>query len=62
MIISLVWRLGSSLGLDQAVGRIAAGVVAADPGARPRWRLLAVRLHPAIAVAGSVVVIMITSV
>ena len=62
MIVSLVWRVGSSLGLDQVVGRIAARVVAARPAARPRWRVLGARLHPGIAFAGSVLVVMITSV
>ena len=61
MIIGLVWRVGSGLGLDQAVGRIAERVVAAQPEARPRWRLLGARLHPALPFAGSVLVVMITS-
>ena len=61
MIISLIWRVGSGLGLDQLVGRIAERVVTARPAARPRWRLLTIPLHPAIAFAASVLIVMITS-
>jgi tetratricopeptide (TPR) repeat protein len=62
MVLTLIWRVGVGLGLDQVVDGIAGRVVTARPPDRPRWRLLGARLHPAIAFAASVLIIMIASV
>ena len=61
MILTLIWRVGSSLGLDELVSRVAERVFAARPSARPRWRLFTTRLHPAVAFVVSVLVVLITS-
>src|SRR5918998_90365 len=62
MVLTLIWRVGFGLGLDELVDRIAARVVSARAPTRPRWRLLAARLQPGITVAASVLVVMIASV
>jgi cellulose synthase operon protein C len=62
MVLTLIWRVGFGLGLDELVDRIAARVITARPPPRPRWRLLATQLHPAIAFAASVLVVMIASI
>jgi hypothetical protein len=62
MILTLIWRVGTGLGLDELVDRVAERVFPARPPGRTRWLLLTTRLHPALAFAASVLVVMITSV